>query len=145
MTTNDPMQAIALMLWAARKETATHAARRVRARFAGEADRNLVGRFIVFHQANPEVFEEFVLGAFRALGAGFSHYSGWVIINKIRWHIDINTVRNGEPFEINNDFIALYARLANDLHPCLKDFFETRKMKPSGRKQSQEELARREA
>lgn len=107
-----------------------------------DIDAGLVERFRVYHEAHPTVYVEFARRAFEMRDAGRTHYSQWTIVQAIRWHHDLNS---SEPFKINNDFIALYARLMIYDHPSFANFFELRAMKPEGRAMSQEELERRRA
>jgi hypothetical protein len=114
---------------------------RIRERFMGIADRHLVELFIEYHRANEDVYKDFIDRAFRALRTGRIKYSQWTIIQAIRWDRDMKTY--GDVFKINNDYIALYVRMAIVDYPLkLINFFETRKMKPSGRKMSREQVDR---
>lgn len=106
-----------------------------------EADPTLVTRFVAFHAENPFIYLRFVELAFRMRRAGRKKYGAQKIIHVIRWDYDIST--EGDVFEINNDFIALYARLAIADYPELGGFFELRRMKPFDRRMSEEELRRR--
>lgn len=105
-------------------------------------DPTLVERFASYHAAHPNVYAEFVRRAKAMRRAGREHYSQWTIVQAIRWHHDLQST---EPFKINNDFIALYARLMIHDHPTFADFFELRAMKASGRAVSNEEAERRRA
>lgn len=105
------------------------------------ADHDLVTRFSEYHRQNPNVYEEFVRRAMDMRNAGRRKYSQWTIIQAIRWDHDLRT--RGDVFKINNDFIALYARLMIHDHPEFANFFELRAMKPNGRRTSDEEQYRR--
>jgi hypothetical protein len=105
-----------------------------------DVDAPLVARFAAYHAAHPTVFDEFERRSFKMRNAGRTRYSQWTIIQAIRWHHDLESA---EPFKINNDFIALYARLMIHEHPEFLGFFELRLMKTSGRAMSHEEMARR--
>lgn len=118
-------------------------AERLRAHFAGVADSLLVDRFIEYHLTNEDVYQDFVARAFRARRTGRTRYSQWTIIQSVRWDRDMKT--HGDVFKVNNDFIALYVRMAMEDFPAkLGSFFEIRRMKPSGRKMSREESRRHE-
>lgn len=104
-------------------------------------DPNLLKKFKRFHQANPHVYREFKSKARQIKNTGRSKYSGWVIVNAIRWEYDVRT--RGEVFRINNDFIALYVRLLIYHQPEFRDFFEMRSMKPMNRKESSDECYRK--
>lgn len=104
------------------------------------ADPRLVDRFVKFHEENPFVWQKFQEYAFKIKKTGKKKYSGWTIVNAIRWHFDLRT--SGDSFKINNDFIALYVRLLINQYPEFERFFEQRKMKPINRKLSGEEIYR---
>lgn len=115
----------------------------MRALFAGVADTGLVERFISYHLANEDVYADFVERARCARASGRVRYSHWTIIQSIRWDRDMRTFGD-DVFEVNNDYIALYVRMAvSDFQDELGGFFELRKMKPAGRKVSREEARRR--
>lgn len=119
-------------------------AQKIRTVFTGVADKKLIERFIEYHLGNEDVYVDFVERSFRALFSGRLRYSQWTIIQSIRWDRDM-TIRGTEVFKINNDFIALYVRMAiSDFPLKLQHFFELRKMKPVGRKMSREETRRRD-
>ena len=82
--------------------------------------------FWEFHQANPQVFEEFV-GLARAMKrTGRRHYSADSIMHKIRFETDLKTT-GGDGFKVNNNHVAYYSRLAMDRYPELRGFFHIRK------------------
>ena len=103
-------------------------------------DRNLLLRFKAYHLENPNVFKSFLAASQEMRRAGRRKYSAWAIVNKIRWDFDIST--KDKVFKINNESIALYARLVIYHHPEFCDFFEMRKMKPSDRSEGSEEKYR---
>ena len=103
----------------------------------GDADPELLARFKEFHNANPVVYDLFREKALQMLLTGRGKYSAWVIIQVIRWESDLRT--KGDLFKVNNDFIALYARLLIYRDRAFEDFFEIRQMKPKRRKISREE------
>ncbi len=104
----------------------------------GDTDPSLLAKFKAFHQENKFVYEKFCEHARAVKSAGHKKYSAWTIINVIRWEEDIRTT-SGNAFQINNDFIALYARLMIYYDESFKGFFELRSMKPEKRKISREE------
>ena len=106
-----------------------------------QVDCTLLERFRDFHAQYPAVFGEFIYYANELKTAGAVRGSAWLIINRVRWE---SAITNGgdEPFLINNDFIALYARLAIHYFPSLfAEFCELRVMK-AVRRRSAEELRR---
>ena len=70
------------------------------------------------------MFERFALDAIRQ---GHVQLSAWLIINRIRWEVAMET--SGDDFKISNDFIAYYARLFHAYHPEHQGFFRTKKLK----------------
>ena len=88
-------------------------------------DATIDERFAAFHAANPAVFGLFVRFALEAQAAGLASYSAKAVFERVRWQTAIET-RSGDPFKVNNDFTARYARLAMDTVPALADFFHTR-------------------
>lgn len=86
-------------------------------------------RFEAFHLANPLVYRALVRFAGQAIDAGHDRLSIWLLANRLRWEAIVSTT--GDDYRINNNFLALYARLAMAKEPRLDGFFETRKLKDS--------------
>ena len=82
--------------------------------------------FLEWHKANPKVWEYFEKISLEAVNKGRKRISHWLIINRIRW--EVNIVTTGEDFKITNDYIAFYARLWKDKHPEHKDLFKIKRM-----------------
>ena len=80
-----------------------------------------------YHAENPHVYELFKRFAFEAIQAGYEHYSSYCIINRIRWHSEVET--RGDPFKINNNYTPRYARKFHDDFPEHAGFFRTRIIK----------------
>ena len=80
-----------------------------------------------WHKANPEVWEKFESYTLEAIDSGRKHYSQWAIINRIRWHSEIET-KSGE-FKISNNYISFYARLFHARYPEHQDFFRLKTYK----------------
>jgi hypothetical protein len=74
-----------------------------------------------WHKANPKVWDYFERFSLEAVKTGRKKVSHWLIINRIRWEVYLETT--GEDFKISNDYIAFYAR-----HPEHKDLFNIKKM-----------------
>lgn len=81
-------------------------------------------RFREFHANNPRVYELFREFTLQAIGAGRKRYGAFAILNRIRWHVEIET--RGDEFRINNNWSPFYARLFMLDHPQHDGFFETR-------------------
>lgn len=88
--------------------------------FAGTLDLD----FAKFHEANPEIYVLFEQFARQAKAAGFKHYGAKSIVERIRWHCQVETHNGG--FKINNNLTSRYARLLAADHPEFKDFFRNR-------------------
>jgi hypothetical protein len=83
-------------------------------------------RFKEFHEENPHVWMLFERYTFELINSGHSHYSSRTVIDRIRWHIDIDT--NGGQFKISNSHSVYYSRLFHIKYPIHADFFSTRKL-----------------
>jgi len=85
-------------------------------------------KFEKYHAKNPDVYRLFLHYAHEAKGAGFTQYSAWAIMNRIRWHHNVNSPQKSE-FKISNDYIAWYARKAMADRPLsFKGFFKVKKL-----------------
>jgi hypothetical protein len=79
-----------------------------------------------WHCNNPDVWLYFERFSLEAINRGRTRISHWLIINRIRW--EVNIVTTGEDFKISNDYIAFYARLWNARYPQYKNLFTIKKM-----------------
>jgi hypothetical protein len=85
-------------------------------------------KFQLYHNANPDVYKLFLEYASEMKRVGFSRYSAWAIMNRIRWHHDVNKQRIGR-FKISNDYIAWYARKAMaDCPAQFRSFFKIKQL-----------------
>src|SRR5580704_12726062 len=75
-------------------------------------------RFEKFHAENPHIYHCFVLYARQAKAAGYEHYGCHAIMQRVRWHMEIET-RSDDGFKINNDFSSRYARRIMEQEPDL--------------------------
>lgn len=81
-------------------------------------------RFFAFERTNPSVYVEIFSRARTLLGAGVPRFGTQLLVEAVRFDYAIRT--QGEPFKINNDFVALWARrLIADL-PSLASRIEIR-------------------
>ena len=90
----------------------------------GHYPKKTIQGFVDFHRANPHVYEEFKRLAFKMRTSGRKKYSSKMIINVIRWNIDLTTT--GDEFKINDRYQSLYGRYLILHHPEFEDFFELR-------------------
>ena len=91
---------------------------------------HVVKRFLEWHSANPQVYAEFKKLTFSMAGTGRERYSARTIMEAMRWHYDLATT--GDVFEINGDFVPIYARLLIYDYPQYRDFFELRVVRSRG-------------
>lgn len=88
---------------------------------------DLPTRFIWHHSTEPEVYQMFEGFALQMYAKNPLVGSAWLIANRMRWETYVNTTT--EPYNISNDFIALYSRLFMARYPQAEGFFKTRPMK----------------
>lgn len=84
-----------------------------------------VAAFEEFHRRNPEVYRLLLRFSLEALTSGRRRYSIWAIVNRVRWHVEIETDSDDE-FKLNNNHAPHYARLLMAKEPRLAGFFEIR-------------------
>lgn len=66
--------------------------------------------FLVFHRDNPHIYESFVHYMRFALGKGKKKLGIAQLTERVRWDLDMET-ESQDPFKINNNHRAYYARL----------------------------------
>ena len=89
----------------------------------GKLDR-LANEFEEFHEANPHIYITFQRFAFDAINIGRKHFGAGAIWERMRWYSVIES--RGDPWKLNNNHRAFYARLFARDHPIHADFFRTR-------------------
>jgi len=77
-------------------------------------------RFEQFHAENPVVWELFQRFSRDIIRSGRDRYSAQTLIERIRWHTDIET--RGSAVKLNNDYAAYYARMWATQHPDIPLF-----------------------
>jgi hypothetical protein len=80
-----------------------------------------------FHKAHPEVYTLFVHFTEMKIGQGFEHYGAKAIMERVRWESEAGA--GYQPFKINNNFAAFYARAYENKFPHHKGFFHKRAQK----------------
>tara|TARA_R110002153_G_scaffold186178_1_gene339327 strand:+ start:1299 stop:1592 length:294 start_codon:yes stop_codon:yes gene_type:complete len=70
--------------------------------------KHLEEKFKDYHKQNPEVYKLFKQFAQQAKFSGKTHYSANSIFERIRWHVEVETL--GDRFELNNNYRPYYAR-----------------------------------
>ena len=96
--------------------------------------RKYEAEFEEFDRRNPDVWRLFERFTLLAIGSGRAHYSAEAILQRLRWHVDIDT-RSADGFKINDHFRTFYARKFIALHRAHARFFETRE-RPRKREES---------
>ena len=87
-----------------------------------------------FHDEHPEVWRLFVKFTNNVIEAGFKNYSANAIFERIRWEVDVTRAplrryvaeQNRQPFKLNNNYRAFYARRFHKMYPRYDGFFRTR-------------------
>ena len=79
---------------------------------------------VAYHQKNPQVYDLIKKYTFEVISAGYTRYSMYTVINRVRWHAMIETI--GDQFKVNNNHSPFYARLFMEEFPEYGRFFETR-------------------
>jgi len=88
---------------------------------------SLKQEFFDFHKVNPNVYAVFERFSLEAAESGIKKTSAWLIVNRIRWEVEIKTY--GDEYKIQNGYIQYYARLFMKNHPQYFGFFDTKKIK----------------
>ena len=83
--------------------------------------------WLTWHNKNPSIWIAFERFALEAAEANRSRYSHWAVMNRVRWHTDIETT--GKEFKISNDYIAFYARAFCAKYPQYRNFFKLKALK----------------
>ena len=83
--------------------------------------------FFKFHEENPGVYKLFNRFCYEYLDSGKEKISAAMIINRIRWEIDIHTT--GDDLKINNNHQPYYARLWVRNNPAHKNLFNFKKVR----------------
>ena len=81
-----------------------------------------------FHKANPQVYKKFEQFAFDVIKTGRKRYSAKAIVERMRWHSDIES-NSSSDFKFQNNHTAYYARLFMYVNPMHEGFFKLREVK----------------
>jgi len=93
--------------------------------------------FLAFHQRHPEVYQWIVFFARGMKQAGYPKYGMKSIIERVRWHIDLNNPQWKDSegtlkLKINNNHAPFYSRLVMEKEPDLRNFFDIREQSFTG-------------
>ena len=83
-------------------------------------------RFWQFHQQNPRVYVELKQLALELVEHGRTHIGIAMIYEVLRWQVALRT--KGDPYRLNNDYRAYYARLLMERNPEWEGLFELREV-----------------
>ena len=89
----------------------------------------IYARFLKFHAANPEVYNNLVRLAreFRRKAHNHNRKMGIACLYEVlRWNYYMSVDMGEEDFKLSNDFRAPYARLIMQQEPDLQDAFNTK-------------------
>ena len=92
-----------------------------------EPHQTLAERFDAFHQANPHVAGALEHLAALWFEAGNAKCSAKALAEALRWQVGLQT--RGEPWKLNNSYVAFYARLLVERRPEWAGRFEFREQK----------------
>ena len=81
-------------------------------------------------QIPEKVYAHFADLTFKAMEAGYNHYSADAILHRIRWHMNIE--KGDREFKCNDHWTAQLSRWFHDQYPEHDGFFRTRKSKYDG-------------
>jgi hypothetical protein len=81
--------------------------------------------FLEFHTANPHVYEALVKLVKRATKRGYKRWSTKGMFEVLRWETSLKT--STEPWKLNNNYTALYARMLVDSGDAPAGFLKLRK------------------
>ena len=86
----------------------------------------ITAAFERFHAANPHVYQALRTAALHAVARG-RKVGMKAIYERVRWEYAVET--REEPYKLNNNYTAHYARLLMESVPELHGYFETRNLR----------------
>lgn len=81
--------------------------------------------FLKYHKKNPHIWMLFQSFANQAVQSGRKQFSAKAIVERIRWHCEVET-KDPLGFKLQNSMTAYYARLWQSKYPNKRHFFKTR-------------------
>lgn len=93
---------------------------------------SLEDRYNAWVIENIHVYDLFCKFALQAIATGRKKISHWLIVNRLRWEVEIETKSlcvEDKEFKISNDYIALLARDFIKDHPEHSEVFNLKQMK----------------
>ena len=80
--------------------------------------------FLDYHAANPKIWELFLKFTMQVISRGYRHFGAKCVMERVRWYINVETKE--DPWKINNNFAAFYARKFMEMYPEYLGFFRRR-------------------
>jgi hypothetical protein len=81
-----------------------------------------------FHEAHPEVWDEFVRLAFIAINRGHKSYGARTVWEVLRWNAGVGD-GSEDSFKLNDHYPPFYARRFHRIYPDHDGFFQLREQK----------------
>lgn len=81
-----------------------------------------------FHAAHPEVYNELVALCHELMRRGYQKFGIATVYEVCRWRSMIQHSPDSQPFKLNNNHRAYYARMIMERNPDLRGVFATRKL-----------------
>ncbi len=107
----------------------TQSTRRGRTRLpAGTNQLSLDEQFDVWIGSNPKIWALFEKYAMDLARRGFQHYGAKAVVERMRWHLNIE-LPVGEEFVMNNNYTSRLARRFVELHPEHGSLFRMRELR----------------
>lgn len=91
------------------------------------------GRFLAFHQAHPEVYEELRDLALALAAEGWTHFGVSTCWEVLRYRTMLGAKPEEDRFKLNDNYKSRYARLLADQVPALREVFELRALRSAAR------------
>lgn len=86
-------------------------------------------RFFEFHGENPEVYNELVRLARRAVNRGKRRIGIRMLWEVMRWNLTIEVDQGDDEFKLNDHYTSRYARMIMERNSDLAGFFELRTLR----------------
>ena len=81
-------------------------------------------KFDLYHAENPHIYQIFERFTLEVIRSGRKNFGIGAIAERCRWYSAIESI--GDPFKINNNYRAFYARLFEAKNPQYAGFFRKR-------------------
>lgn len=95
---------------------------------SGNGNPSIQAQFECWRRENPETWDLVRRYAYEALHAGRQRFGIAAIVERVRWHHEIEA-RNHEPFKLNNNYRSRMVRRLIQEDSRFEDLFEVRELK----------------